>query len=433
MQQEYLANEQMSFKDQATQEPHGLRGLIQIYRRNKETGEVSFWDESSNVITLSGYQWILMKMMGLFLDSSHGKVTDNLTRDTTLATPDLNEKLKIGVKPENYEVMDDDISVNHICQGFMIGNGGASEDSVTTKNTAYSFVSLRNPIPFQQSASINTSLAGKYLGAYYGASEDTADMIPQSLYIKKFDELPHIYHSWWVDGQRWDYVDPVTQDDLGPGAINGTPKTNRIETYVECKLSLSDTDCQAYFQHAGNNQTAMVNELGLVAFDTVRGERSILETLYDKRIEPMLLLLYQSERTEEERNVLVVLLKEIVTVMEPSVTKLPSKLREFYAATNTFVSELTEDTTAEELETDFTTLQTAYNADTNIKVQAYYNQNGTLQYTEDEFLTLLEDASTSELTLDQAQRIKLITYYTFNSIPITKNWEILINYRIYAN
>lgn len=56
MQKEYIANEQMSFEDKSSlaEEKHGLRGVIQIYRKNKETGEVSFWDESENTITISG-------------------------------------------------------------------------------------------------------------------------------------------------------------------------------------------------------------------------------------------------------------------------------------------------------------------------------------------------------------------------------------------
>jgi hypothetical protein len=71
--------------------------------------------------------------------------------------------------------------------------------------------------------------------------------------------------------------------------------------------------------------------------------------------------------------------------------------------------------------------------DDNIQLMAYYNQNHVFVYSEDQFMTLIQNASTSDLTLDEAQRIKLVTYYTFNSIPISENWEILINYRIYAN
>ena len=54
-------------------------------------------------------------------------------------------------------------------------------------------------------------------------------------------------------------------------------------------------------------------------------------------------------------------------------------------------------------------------------------------YETDIFLDALASANFNSLTTDEAQRIKLITYYTFNSIPLQKNWRTLINYRIYAN
>ena len=437
MQKEYNESEHLSFKDDSNQK-HGLRGVIQIYRKNKETGEVSFWDESTNIIPISGYQFVLMKLFGLFLDSSHGKVTDNLTRDTNLAMPDLNERLKIGVKPENYMVMDDDIAMESFCQGFMIGNGGAGEDSVTTKNTAYSFISLRNPIPFQQELNLNPSIAGKYLGLYHGVEDDSSGKIPQSAYIKKFDERPHIYHSWWQDGQRWDYIDPVTQDYLGPSATAGTPKTDRIETYVECKLSLTDTDCQQYFNHVGNTQTRAINELGLVAFDTIPGQRSVLETLYTKRIVPMLELLYKKDKTTEERITLVHLIKEVAEGLRPfeeedGVLPVdPPNLFNFYNWTNSVAGNIDAEMDSDALEEQFEILISAYKYD-GINPQALYNQDGKLLYVEDDFMKWLEDTSMAELTVDEAQRIKLITYYTFNSIPISENWEILINYRIYAN
>lgn len=454
MQKEYYESEHLSFKENSNQEQHGLRGVVQIYRKNKETGEVSFWDESHNLIPISGYDIVLMKLFGLFLDSSHGKVTDNLTRDTNLAIPDLNERLHIGVKPEKYTVMDEDISSDYICQGFMIGNGGAGEDNVTTKNTAYSFISLRNPIPFQQELNISPSIAGKYLGIYHGIeSNSNGNLIPQSAYIKKFDERPHLYHSWWVDGQRWDYIDPVTQGYLGPDSENGTQKTNRIETYVECKLSLSDTDCQQYFKHVGNTQTAMVNELGLVAFDTVPGERSALEKLYSVTILPFLELVYKKNRTVKEMSVLVELNKDLYTmfssdniaallsqnerlnVFATTITTVYPLIEEAYMAYSTQGNEHYNDLDYVNDIIDQYTTNTNYDFsnDTSIQVTAYYNQNGVLMYVEDDYLTLLQDVSMTDLTLDEAQRIKLVTYYTFNSIPISENWEILINYRIYAN
>ena len=69
----------------------------------------------------------------------------------------------------------------------------------------------------------------------------------------------------------------------------------------------------------------------------------------------------------------------------------------------------------------------------NIKVEALYNQKGDYIYETDIFLDALASANFNSLTTDEAQRIKLITYYTFNSIPLQKNCRTLINYRIYAN
>ena len=69
-----------------------------------------------------------------------------------------------------------------------------------------------------------------------------------------------------------------------------------------------------------------------------------------------------------------------------------------------------------------------------LSVIAYYNQYGEYSHEVDQFKTIVttdETFDTSEP--DEAQRIKLVTYYTFKSIPIEENWETLINYRIYAN
>jgi len=477
---EYLMTDDMRFEDKSNDIPPitgpMLRGVINIKRHNKITGEEIDCGTHTNIIPISGYQWILMKMFGLFLDSSHGKVTDDLTRDTTLAIPDLNEKLFIGVNPagqsetdlrsiNGYTIMEDDIAVNHICQGFMIGIGGAGEDNVTTKNTAYHYISLRHPIPFQQSLDGSMTDAGKYLGLYFGNDTSEASIMSKSAYIKKFDSTPHIYHSWWVDGQRWNYVDPVTPMDLGPNAIAGVPKTDRIETYVECKLSLSDTDCHAYFEKAGT-ATAMINELGLVAFDTVQGTRSMVETLYEKTIQRLLMIIYKNKgdikSTEAENTIAIYLIKQIKEALNdlsvavsPHIGNMWAILPEIPNGTignGCIIYDKPEDETIsssgsstlglimEELDDnrvkftlDYEYLKNQLAAEDCIQAQAFYNQNDTLQYVEDKFVHYLESSETDGLTLDEAQRIKLITYYTFNSIPISKNWEILINYRIYAN
>ena len=68
-----------------------------------------------------------------------------------------------------------------------------------------------------------------------------------------------------------------------------------------------------------------------------------------------------------------------------------------------------------------------------IGVEALYNQNGDFVYTTDMFLDFLAASEFNTLTNDEAQRCRLVTYYTFKNIPLTENWKVLIKYRIYAN
>ena len=109
-----------------TREDHkiGLHGHVQVFVEDRDTGKVSLWDEDDNVICISGAQWILMKMFGLYLDTSHAKDYENISRDTNLVIPDLNSAAgeNIGIDPANYSRMEEDISDAHFIQGFMVGN-----------------------------------------------------------------------------------------------------------------------------------------------------------------------------------------------------------------------------------------------------------------------------------------------------------------------
>lgn len=422
-----------------------LRGEVEITRENVITGEKELWCRSHNTIVVSGSQWILMKMFGLFLDTTHKLPYENLGRDTNLVMPDLNTPtaMKIGVDPTNYSEMKEDISDLHFIQGFMVGNGGSGEDAITTKNTDYSFIQLRNAIPFQQTmSSLDPSIAGKYLG---NRREGTTQF-SKNFYIKKFDERPHIYHSWYSEGQSWDYIDPVSTNDLGPNAPNGVGKTNRIETYVQCQMSIDtlNGDCMSYFDHEGSTQTAMVNELGLVAYDAEYGNRSTVETLYANKIKPILTLIFDNNRSADANTEVIALANEITTVCDNLPYGDTVKPLSDYGQSNinafldlmssiaiTSETEITDDTWR-----SYQDALTAVDQDqnpTNIGVEAAYNQNGKLLYTTDKFLDYLSSSEFNGLTNDEAQRIRLVTYYTFKSIPLQENWKISVMYRIYAN
>jgi len=436
--------EQLGFED-SSKVKHGLHGHISIFKKNNKTGEVSLWEESDNIIPISGYQTLLLKLFGLHLDSIHdpSASAEKLDQDTNLIIPDLNnnDSMHIGVNPVEYQVMTDEYGSEHFVQGFMVGDGGAAEDINTTKNTDYSFINLRSPIPFQevQSGGLDPTIANKYLGKLRIAGNGGNETAGSAFYIKKFDDTPHVYHSWYCDGQKWDYVDPVNQSDLGPVAAN-LPKTNRIETYVQCNLTIDSDDCMAYFNSAnGGGRTPRINELGLVAFDTVMGSRSIFETMYKRYVKPMLLELYNTKVTEstqakEESDQRVIDFAEnIKYIIDNTLIDEQTLGNLGNARMASFVSVIYMIYGGTAGNLDRSDLMDRLSANTNIAVEAFYNQNHEIQYTEDEFLTILSGSEFDALTVDEAERIKLMTYYTFNSIPLEENTSILFDYRIYAN
>lgn len=412
-----------------------LKGVVSIYRVNKETGERELWDRKENTITISGMQWVLEKMFGLYLDSDHGKSYEALDQDTNLITPDLNtyKNTVMGVDPntEGYDVMEDDISANHFIQGFMIGTGGSGEDTITSKNTNYSFVYLRNPIPFQQTQStLDSSIRDRYLGNMKNASNNFTN----SYFIKKFDERPHIYHSWWRDGQKWDYVDPVTQENLGPSSGQVT-KTNRIETYVQMKMSIDteNGDCAEWFSHQANsNATGQISELGLVAYDAKEGDKSNITRLYKKQIKRFLSLLFDgSKREDTDKQDLITLANEIKTQMDGIGIEnySQSNINDFMVVINTIAGYTTNDLT----DGVIAEYQDSLSSTDSIEANALYTRKNEFYTVTDKFMDYMSASEFDSLSADEAQRIKLITYYTFNAIPIEKNWGIEIIYRIYAN
>lgn len=423
----------MKIKDNA----YGLHGHVQVFVRNKKTGKKTLWSESDNVITISGYQNILLRSFGLRLDSIHkaSYIDGNIGKDTNLITPDLNDTMGIGEVPANYTTMSEEFSSSHIIQGFMVGNGGAGEDNITTKNTNYSFINLRRPIPFRQTTTVlPSSVAGQYLGVYNKSTAEEEMGYAKSYFIKKFDDTPHIYHTWWEEGQKWSYVDPISQDNLGPNQ-SSAPKTNRIASYVECEMSISPEDCIDYFSHAGSTQTPVINEIGLVAFDAEPGMRSVFESAYRNYIREFIEVLYSKDESADTLERLVGIALTIYQILvnneEVDITSFGN------THINAFVDVISEIQRIEDPSTithsQLAGWMDALSSSENINVEAYYNQNGTYVYETDEFLNCLHDSVFDTLTNDEAQRIKLITYYTFNSIPLSDEVDILINYRIYTN
>ena len=407
-----------------------LRGHVRVMLENPDTKERTLWYENDNIIPISGMDVILMKMFNLHLDSVHNpaKRYEDLGQDTNLVIPDLNyaDQMNIGIDPSNYDVMDEDISSNYFIQGFMVGNGGSNEDSITSKNTDYSYINLRNPIPFQQSVNddIDPSIADKYLGNYRQAGN------VKNFYIKKFDARPHLVHSWYKENQAWDYVDPVTQADLGPNSQQ-TPRSNRIETYAEAEMSINikDGDCRGYFTNGeGQNQAAVINELGLVAFDAHKGSNSIVTDIYNRYIRRLIDIIFN-----DDKDVIIAQeAQDIATLINSNAIMTGIQQSNIEAFMNDVVAEIA--STSSYTDEKWAEWQAACESESNIHVTAYYKHSGAYAYSVDDFMKDLEQAQLpGDQKYDEANRIKLATYYTFDAIPLKENWNIIINYRIYAN
>ena len=414
---------------------NALHGHVQVFVRNKKTGEKKLWSESDNVITLTGYQNILLRSFGLRLDSLHkvSYIDSNIGRDTNLVTPDLNDQSVFGIgrKIDEYSPMVDEFSNTHFIQGFMVGNQGAGEDNITTKNTNYSFINLRNPIPFRQTSDVlNPEIANKYLGIYNIPNASELTGFAKSYYIKKFDETPHMYHTWWEENQEWDKVDPVTVDQLGPDNSTAA-KTDRIASYIQCEMSIDSDDCVSYFSHAGATQSPVINELGLVSYNTIPGLRSVYEATYTAYIKDFIRLIFTNNITDDEKQEIIQLasaIYEILTAEEGNITTYGQ------ANINNFVALVTEIGAIEDPTLmDIQSYRDRLGASDNIEVEAFYNQMNVFQYETDKFLTYLSGSEFTGLSTDEAERIKLVTYYTFNSIPLSSEVDILISYRIYTN
>ena len=197
-------------------------------------------------------------------------------------------------------------------------------------------------------------------------------------------------------------------------------------------MTLDENDCVAFFDHDGNG-TAQINELGLVAFDTIPGVLSTVEKVYDTHIKKMLKLIYGNNTyTVELLTKIQNLASEIKTVLTETLgTTEESHILEFIGTLDDILGINVEDET-----TVLDTIKADLRTDANIEVEDVYNADQTFLYSTDKYKEYADTAAyavTDASITDEAQRIKLITYYTFNALPIQSDWEILIYYRIYAN
>jgi hypothetical protein len=191
-------------------------------------------------------------------------------------------------------------------------------------------------------------------------------------------------------------------------------------------INIKDGDCRGYFTNGeGQNQAAVINELGLVAFDAHKGSNSIITDIYNRYIRRLIDIIFNDNRDQDDETEA----QDIATLINSNATMTGIQQSNIAAFMNDVVAEIA--STSSYTDEKWAEWQAACESESNIHVTAYYKHSGAYAYSIDEFMKDLEQVS--GLSYDEANRIKLVTYYTFDAIPLKENWNIIINYRIYAN
>jgi len=221
--------------------------------------------EEENIVPIGGYQFAFDKLFNIGLD-----------QETSLRVGDLNDEapqMKIGVQRANYNsiyynaetsITNGGVIVNpgvnisalNYIFGFMIGDGGAREDSMTAIAPDYKRRSLYRAIPFRMSNDGVAIPAGKYFGRSQ-TIQGNAGMDPiSSYYVKKFDDpAPRIVHTWVTDNPN----EISIVDDSVFASTSSLP----IESYVEINLSVDQYDGRGFF--TSTESSPRINEFALVS------------------------------------------------------------------------------------------------------------------------------------------------------------------------
>lgn len=241
------------------------RGLHQVeytdpygnHATRSEFDQVEY--KAHNIIPIGSYQWVFSKMFNIAFDT-----------ESTLRVGDLNgeaPQMKIGVPRAEYKSIHYDsetgsgltpiqgvkISALDYIFGFMIGDGGAQEDNMTSIAPSYKTRSLFHAIPFRMSNDGFDFDATKYFGksqSYSGVEQF------DSYFIKKFDyPAPRIIHAWVSNNPN--------ELDVVDDTVFSATSSLAIESYVEINFSIDASDTRGYYTQT--NSTPRVNEFGLVS------------------------------------------------------------------------------------------------------------------------------------------------------------------------
>ena len=184
-----------------------------------------------NKFIIEGSQFALMKMFNIDSDYQFKNLNQLLNINPN---PSLPSKSFKGPRQEDA-----------ICL-FSVGTGGSGDVFNSVLDVRYNEISVKDIIPFRYT---NTSLSAGDADKYFIKKEDNGYT---AYYGKKF-ELEPVLKCLYADGSEVpDNVEATNDDD--------------IDTFIELKLKISNTDCREWFIHKGAGvESARINTLSLLA------------------------------------------------------------------------------------------------------------------------------------------------------------------------
>lgn len=247
-----IGKEQIPYTD-----PYGKKSYYTKFKKILYRG--------TNIVPIGGYQFAFNKLFNIGLDE-----------ESTLRVGDLNDEapqMKIGVHRGEYNSIyyDAEVSTNNGAMvvnpginisalnfvfGFMMGDGGAREDTVTAIAPDYKRRTLFRAIPFRMSNDGTELQEGRYFGKTQTFTGTTSMEPITSYFVKKFDSPPpHIVHAWVSDNSN----ELNIVDDSVFSSTSSVP----IESYVEINFSINQDDGRGFF--TSTQSSPRINEFGLVS------------------------------------------------------------------------------------------------------------------------------------------------------------------------
>ena len=219
-------------------------------------GEVVF--DTENLVPIGGVHYAMQMIFG-----TEG-IIENSQIDKKITIPTLNAEKGIGAQtailgkevagttsPEGKNISMPYPYGQRVCL-FGIGDQGASENNLTALEVKYNEWDVSHMIPFRYT---NDALSDQDVSKYFGKKKED-DII--AYYLKRFDNEPQIYH-FYKNGVEGEDGDEIDSDTIWTSMKGDTG----IESFTECRLTISKKDVREWFDAHGEIENARVNSIGL--------------------------------------------------------------------------------------------------------------------------------------------------------------------------